>query len=457
MIDGGSTGSRLHIFEFVTTNETTGDQDCIRRGSERSHKPLSAFGRLDGTVALNSTYVAEHMIHLFEYAAQIIPEEYHMDTTVRYAATAGMRLLDADEQEAVYDALYEGLMEYDSFVFRSMQREDISTLSGELEGFYGAVAANFLVGVIDTKLRTKDSKGDHGPLGALDMGGSSTQIVYLPGSGVEEQTCTADAHTCPSTDFQVPDRLNGEDFFSTSYLAYGVDQFRERLWDTWVEDCKKQESSTQILNPCANHGYSLEWKGYSLIGTGNAAECVTQVQRLIPHLDADQEIGGKVGGVEHPPLRGKFFAMSLYFFSLDSLRVLSHPNKEAHEALNASWPTPSIEELFNALDGLCGRSWQEDLEHDDHGHAFTRAEVLPHRCLEAVYMVTLLKDGFGFDWESRDITFTFLVDGSEVEWSLGMALSMHSEEYLGSHQQSSTINATSESKREQTTCDPHLF
>lgn len=43
-------------------------------------------------------------------------------------------------------------------------------------------------------------------------------------------------------------------------------------------------------------------------------------------------------------------------------------------------------------------------------------------------MVTLLKDGYGFLPSSRDITFTFLVDGSEVEWTLGMALSMYAEE-----------------------------
>jgi hypothetical protein len=30
-------------------------------------------------------------------------------------------------------------------------------------------------------------------------------------------------------------------------------------------------------------------------------------------------------------------------------------------------------------------------------------------------MVKLLKDGFGLHPDSRDITFTFLVDGSEVE------------------------------------------
>merc|ERR1719440_821337 len=61
-------------------------------------------------------------------------------------------------------------------------------------------------------------------------------------------------------------------------------------------------------------------------------------------------------------------------------------------------------------------------------HTFTRKEVLPHRCLETVYMVTLLKDGFGFDPSSRDITFTFLIDGDEVEWTLGMALAMNANE-----------------------------
>ena len=46
-----------------------------------------------------------------------------------------------------------------------------------------------------------------------------------------------------------------------------------------------------------------------------------------------------------------------------------------------------------------------------------------YRCLEAVYIVTLLKDGFGFHPSKRDVTFTHKVDGNEVEWSLGLALS----------------------------------
>ena len=67
---------------------------------------------------------------------------------------------------------------------------------------------------------------------------------------------------------------------------------------------------------------------------------------------------------------------------------------------------------------------------EDNAHEFTRREVLPDRCFESVYMVTLLRDGFGFELDSRDITFTFLVDGSEVDWSIGMAISHFAEDHM---------------------------
>lgn len=467
----------MHIFEFVVSKNVTGGVECVRRGSSRADVPLSAFAPSPEEPVLNATFVAQHLLPLFEYAADIVPAAYHATTHVTYQATAGMRLLDEDDQEAVYDALYEGLVSSKTFVFSSLKRSDIATLSGELEGFYGAIAANYLKGIIDANLHTirksKDGSKEfveeeeeyHGPIGALDMGGSSTQIVFLP---AEASTTTAaadvtiaddcsdnewDRSSCWNGDTSsvspAPQRLNGDDFFATSYLSYGVDQFRERLWSSWIQERQAAEQDSEscdskmLKNPCAFKGYALEWEGYTLVGTGDTDECIRQVQRLIPHpanskstgtvsasgSSADsQERRRVVGGVEHPPIRGKFFAMSLYFFTLDSLRVLSEPHREAHEALNLSWPTPSLDELHNALYGLCSRSWYGDLYDIQHNsHKYTRAEVLPHRCFESVYMVTLLRDGFGFDPSARDITFTFLVDGSEVEWSLGMALALRAE------------------------------
>lgn len=538
IIDGGSTGSRLHIFEFVH-DSWTNRTNCIRRGSEKVQIPLSAYAPSslllsldeeqdepneiepssrplsnakedDGSVrALNATHVAQHLIPLFEYAAQIVPSKYYSTTHVMLQATAGMRLLPEQEQELVYDAIYMGLKEHPNFVFAHMQRADIGALPGSVEALYGAVAANFLKGVVDVHLHmlppnhndddnhnatspvgytdsNLDSKDDNddsdnlnvqmeqdndfdGPLGALDMGGASMQIVYLPNTD-ENPECHNDHHdTCNDhqsmdllPDISHPNRLNSDEFFSVSYLSYGADQFRERLYDTFVNERDRLQaneashsSSNAILNPCSFEGYVFDWKGYEFVGTGDAKQCAMEVNRLIPHHEEpvdhdyyddnyyydynDEEedfIGGvlvhnnamtkrrKVGGVHHPPVRGKFFAMSLFFFTLDCLRELS-----GHAALNASWPTPSIGELTDALDILCSRKWHGDLEHIQHNsHEFTRAEVLPDRCFEAVYMVTLLRDGFGFEWDSRDITFTYLVDGSEVEWSLGMAISHFAEE-----------------------------
>ena len=478
IIDGGSTGSRLHVFEFV-------DDECLRRGSIRADVPMSSFGRLPSEINSNQkidpVFVAEHMIPLFEYAATVIPRQFHDTTSVFYQATAGMRLLDIEEQEAVYDALFNGLQQDSRFVFKNgLERRNIATLSGELEAYFGAVAANFLQGVIDTELRLvsgsdnvneESNKQEATPqpsqvVGALDMGGSSTQIVYMAdpskihkvSGGSDETTCANnDDGQEPSQSCQQGEspKISDEHFFSTSYLSYGVDQFRERMWTHLVTERIQEEeqqeenpescASKYIQNPCANKGYTVEWLGFTLVGTGNTKECISETQRLIPHPEIPQNHGHYdnddgptdsyntstrekkkvVGGIEHPPVRGKFLAMSLYFFTLDSLREFS-----SHEPLHLSWPTPSIQELHDALDGLCSREWHSDMALQEGVHEYSRPAVLPHRCIESVYLVTLLKDGFGFEPSSRDITFTYKLDGDEVEWTLGMALAMNAEERI---------------------------
>lgn len=449
----------MHIFEFV-------DSDVVRHGSARANVPLSSYSPTHENPVVDPFTVADHLIPAFRFAAKQIPPQYHSTTPVQYQATAGMRLLEEWQQQAVYDALYQGLKDHPDFVFSSTRRYDIRTLTGELEGYYGAVAANYLQGTCSANLTLIDDS-DH-PVGALDMGGSSTQIVFLPKPKSRDDIpetveCTKESDdndgsmTCNvdlEVDFEDEDTrksvLNDRNkFFSTSYLSYGVDQFRERVWTTLVDehnkDFERHQKETNenlndstcdaklIENPCAFPGYQIEWLGYTLIGTGDAAACMRCVQRLIPHPtlpasfnDAESpSVKNIVGGVTHPSVSGlRFVAMSLYFFTLDSLRELS-----GFKALNETWPNPSIQELVDALPALCQRNWHTDLFHiRHHSHKFTRAEVLPHRCLESVYLVTLLRDGFGFEPDSRSITFLFETDdGNEVEWTLGMALSIRAE------------------------------
>jgi hypothetical protein len=108
---------------------------------------------------------------------------------------------------------------------------------------------------------------------------------------------------------------------------------------------------------------------------------------------------------------------------------------------DCSRPNPSIDELEEASLKFCEIPWSEiHSSHQLNSHEMTSEEKLPARCVEALYITTLLEDGFGFRGTHRGITLALEVDGTEVEWTLGFALA---EECL----QSTSRNESS---------DPHV-
>lgn len=112
-----------------------------------------------------------------------------------------------------------------------------------------------------------------------------------------------------------------------------------------------------------------------------------------------------------------YFFFSFFFFSFF---LFSHIFAVS---TRFSRPNPSIDELETAVDEFCSLNW------DVHGkklleykHPFTKDVKLPNRCLEALYMILLLKDGFGFDGSDRKITLALEVNGQVADWALGFAL-----------------------------------
>lgn len=90
---------------------------------------------------------------------------------------------------------------------------------------------------------------------------------------------------------------------------------------------------------------------------------------------------------------------------------------------NISRPNPSIDELEEASLAFCEIPWNDIYSsHQNNSHQMTSEEKLPNRCVEALYITTLLEDGFGFRGTHRGITLALEVDGTEVEWTLGFAL-----------------------------------
>ena len=437
VIDGGSTGSRMFVYRFFYPGRGAKREiECI--ASKKVTPGLSAF---DG----RPEEASEYMRPLFEHAAGVIPGVYQSETLVFLQATAGMRLLSEASQESIYDHIYMDLAHPEGeklpFPFR-LYRRNVGTLSGRLEGFYAALSVNYLTGRIDTHLERESvgateggdaedtgggslaptegedvggsirgssaSRGTRrGPtqtlVGALDLGGSSTQIVF------QHMEDTGGA-------------LDESDFWVQSYLAYGVDTIRYRLWSFLTRHVAPMDpalvAGTAVENPCAFAGHEEWFKGHRLVGTGQANLCGKEIRRMLWDEEHEkctplQPCG--LDGIEHPPLTGQFLAMSVFFFALDCMKQLG-PSDLPH------WPSPSIDEIEKAAARFCAQSWSS-LNTTATNHAFTRDDLLPYRCAEVVYIHTLLKHGYGFPGDSRDVTFVLDIEGMEVEWTLGFALS----------------------------------
>jgi hypothetical protein len=245
---------------------------------------------------------------------------------------------------------------------------------------------------------------------------------------------------------------------AASYLSFGADQVRHRLWARLVDEAAATAASAEeadqgdvmVSNPCAFVGQVSPWQGrYQLVGTGDAAACeeLTRAVLFADCVDTDtfaaaaaatglQRPTGRVGGGDLgecalgaglPPVEGvDFVAMSVYFFAADCVRAFGQADLEAHPAhgaFAAHWPSPTLNHLRAAAAPFCALPWA-DVDARQGLHEWTWESQMPNRCFEAVLVATLLRDGFGIAPDARAVTFAVtLGDASmEVEWTLGFAL-----------------------------------
>lgn len=260
-------------------------------------------------------------------------------------------------------------------------------------------------------------------LGDLDMGGSSTQLIFFNG--------TKDVR-----------KVHADDFWSHSWLNFGAQRVQERVLDhiyiTYIADMKaggvnvsieKSNSSNDgeeekdkdcchdpivVPNPCGFRDHTMPYFSHIIFkGTGEGEKCMEIIERVIwPTLDNEELKTACMRGrpcpiesIEHPSVRGHhFYAMSVYFYALDCMRhVGPYPI--------GSWPKPNLNELEMAAIQFCSWSWPElyDEVVNHRPHPYTREGQLHERCFESLYIITLLEKGFAFDKTERTITYALEV------------------------------------------------
>lgn len=411
--DAGSTGTRLYVYH----RDGSGVKDVgIQEGPKV--KP--------GLSAQTTSTVKDYLLPNLLVAKKMIPPEFHASTPVFVYATAGMRLLREDEQANIYDSLTAGMASHPDVPF-VIQRENLKTIGGDEEGYFAALAVNYLAGRLGSDLLVQppaeEKKEMEGRLyGALDLGGASAQIVMHKPANIEPRKMLRGGNESPSKP------VGRDDFFSLSLLGLGGSQMKASL-ESYVSKKHNGHIKGKVVeNPCNFRGYKTEIGGLEHVGVGNAGQCMKALDNIVQKVAGDDLLGPSP-----PKLEGEFYAMTLFYFALESAQFVLNELAEhggavgdklkVREALSASNPT--VDAIVDATHVVCEANYD-----------FVFAELgqiddqIQDRCLELALVATLLRR-LGFPASDNKIHFVKQINDSTAEWTLGTFLHLTNSHQMG--------------------------
>lgn len=296
LIDAGSSGSRLHLFQIRPSRDLLDDTHfpVIRELMNIEAKPGIA------NYAEHPELASASLLPLINQAKDFLSSrESDLDKIPLYLlATGGMRLLPDEVQESAYEVIKNDLSS------SGFDVKNVETISGQMEGVYGWIALNYLEG----NFRTHHYHLNHVEElseAVLDIGGASSQITFAVQKSNENSNL-------------VPLHLGSLNFtlFSHSFLGLGFDQARHGVPNV----------------ACYPTGYSLNG---SDSGTFNYSACYdAMIQFLLPYNIAN--------GLSESPSNEFYHGISAPYYVMDFFHA------------------KTIDDLINSVHDLCEKNtWAE--------------------------------------------------------------------------------------------------
>ncbi|PIO37899.1 hypothetical protein AB205_0022190 [Aquarana catesbeiana] len=322
------------------------------------------------------------LVACLEEAMNIIPPEGQRGAPAYLGATAGMRLLDLENKTASDMVLSE--------VSKTISRYPYS--------FGGR-----WVRPVSSKI-----------YGALDLGGASTQISFIPKVEIADPGQRADF------------KLYGFPYsiYTHSFLCYGQNQALKQMLVKAVEG---KDLSRPINIPCYPAGYkstiaqaslynspctvnsapsSSLVQNINIIGTGNSTQCQDLLKTIYDFNSCTGKDFCSFDGIYQPPVVGNFFAFSAFFYTFDFLNLTSGQD------------LPTVK---SSIQTFCARDWTELQA----SFPKERMDRLRDYCANANYILTLLLDAYKFNennWNS--ISFMKQAADTDIGWTLGYMLNL---------------------------------
>lgn len=450
MIDAGSTGSRIHIYEWEprVLYSHRDVQDAVAgkklsfpssqtRWSDRLRPGIASFATISEDDQLVKA-IAEYLAPLLEFAKMVIraKEGQYQSFPIFFRATAGMRTLSQEDRFRVLNAVRTLFHDpsYSPFYFED---EFARVLSGEEEAVFGWAGTNFIMGNL---LQESQGAGTvNNPrltYGALDMGGASTQIsFYQPQEDIMAGLFK----------LQIGQGKHWN-IYAHSFLYFGMDEARRRLQARLLAGVHNDSTRliTGVENPCLPGGTWQEvrlnihydkrgketWDDHSGVSengyyqgllkndkaTGDFDLCMKYTKDLLHLEDNDWCEFAHRGqcsfdGVFMPDLPrqsehfGEFLAISNYFHVWEFLGL---PERA------------SLDQLYNSTQMICNMNKAELIQFNKKTANVDGNEVEDY-CFRSSYAFNVLHHGYGFGLHEC-ITATDVINGQKVGWALGAML-----------------------------------
>lgn len=298
IIDAGSSGSRLHLFQIDIQKNMPIIQELF---SEETKPGISSYASHPGDAgpALKKL-LDDAVIHLNQM--NVDPKV----TSLSLLATAGMRLLPEAKQAEMYTQLSQYFNSHYPFA-----PGQVATIPGKMEALYGWLDINYLSRTFQDNLPS---------VGSIDLGGASTEIAF-------EMPMRAN----PTDRMMVKINNRSYSVFTHSFLGLGQDQALATI------------SRDLSAATCYPNGYSAS----HLSGHFDFSSCSRLYNTLLQNQQVKKEI---------LPLTGKHFvAYSAFYFNLNFLGADKTPDQSVVESRIHSVCTLSWQQIQQTYSGIAAK------------------------------------------------------------------------------------------------------
>lgn len=394
IIDAGSTGTRMHLFEFSYDVDRNAVPLRVEKETFKEVKPgLSGY-------ALKPEAAADSVGELLTAAKATVPRAHWQHTPITLRATAGLRLLPSEQADAILTYVKERVMK-SSFL---LDVDGIGIISGADEGVFSWFTLNVLIdrmnhiarsnqkGDKQERLGKDASRNSHLAAAALDLGGGSTQLTFIPSDRTKVFA------EVDESDFSHQLKIFGNpiELYTHSYLGNGLVSARLGIIERTTGS-----NGHSLVSHCLPTGISInDWdyagKMWNVTGSSEASfpACLQSAMKYV-----DETAVRKV-----PELNEHDLYVFSYFYDRGVQGDLI-----PHTIDNCGGYS-TVKAYKDAAIRACSRSPKQlGPEH-----------WKPWQCLDLSYIYTLLRYGYGLD-DNKEIFLAKRLRNMEMSWALGAA------------------------------------